>query len=109
MNQKPEPDLMRLYLLHCAIGFVLSAVFVGLILAYDVVGLRGLVMGSDVGWLAVFLLWFFNGTVFGSVQFAIVLMLDADDDDDDGPRRGELVPVRVAAKPQNNVLSAREG
>ncbi len=108
MNHKPEPDLMRLYLRHCAIGFLLSAVFVGLLLAYDVVGLRGLVMGSDVGWLAVFLLWFFHGTVFGSVQFAIVLMLDADDDDnDDGPRRGMLVPVRVPAKAKSGAVSAR--
>ena len=44
MNQKPEPDLMRLYLRHCAVGFALSAVFVGLILWFDIVGLRGLVM-----------------------------------------------------------------
>ncbi len=98
MNQKPEPDLMRLYIRHCVVGFVLSAIFVGLILWFDVVGLRGLVMGSDIGLLAVFLLWFFNGTVFGSVQFAIVIMSQADDDDDDGPRRGIMIPVRVAAQ-----------
>lgn len=98
MNQKPEPDLMRLYLRHCAIGFALSAIFVGLILWFDVVGLRGLVMGSDIGWLAVFLLWFFNGTVFGSVQFAIVLMLDAEDDNDDGPRGGKMIPIWVPAQ-----------
>ncbi len=97
MNQKPEPDLMRLYLRHCAIGFALSAVFVALILGFDVVGLRGLVMGSDVGWLAVLLLWFFNGTVFGSVQFAIMVMSQADDDDE-GPRRGMMIPVRVPAE-----------
>jgi len=104
MNQKPEPDLMRLYLRHCAVGFVLSAVFVGLILWFDIVGLRGLVMGSDVGWLAVFLLWFFNGTVFGSVQFAIVIMSQADDDDNDGPRRGMMIPVRVAAQSHSRGL-----
>ena len=104
MNQKPEPDLMRLYLRHCAIGFVLSAVFVGLILWFDVVGLRGLVMGSDVGWLAIFLLWFFNGTVFGSVQFAIVLMLDADDDNDDKPSRGRMIPIRVPAQEKRGLL-----
>jgi len=97
MNQKSEPDLMRLYLRHCAIGFVLSAIFVGLILWFDIVGLRGLVMGSDIGWLAVLLLWFFNGTVFGSVQFAIVIMSQADDDED-GPRRGIMMPVHVAAQ-----------
>ncbi|PJI92441.1 hypothetical protein BC777_1292 [Yoonia maricola] len=103
LNQKPEPDLMRLYLRHCAVGFVLSAVFVGMILWFDIVGLRGLVMGSDVGWLAVFLLWFFNGTVFGSVQFAIVVMSQADDDDE-GPKRGKMIPIRVTAQTPSRKL-----
>jgi len=100
-EQKPEPDLMRLYIRHCAVGFALSAIFVGLILWYDVVGLRGLVLGSDVGWMAVFLLWFFNGTVFGSVQFAIVIMSQADDEDDDGPKGGKMIPIPVAAQSHN--------
>ena len=98
MRPENEPDLMRLYLRHCAIGFVLSAVFVALILWRDVAGLGSLVAGSDIGLLAVFLLWFFNGTVFGSVQFAIVIMSQAEDDDDDNDHRGMLIPVRVAAK-----------
>ena len=104
LNQKPEPDLMRLYLRHCLVGFALSAIFVGLILWFDVVGLRGLIMGSDVGWLAVFLLWFFNGTVFGSVQFAIVIMSQAEDDDDQGPKRGIMIPIRVPASTRKKVL-----
>jgi hypothetical protein len=104
MTQKPEPDLFRFYIRHCAVGFVLSAIFVGLILWFDVVGLRGLVMGSDVGYLAVFLLWFFNGTVFGSVQFAIVIMSQADDDDDGGPKRGIMTPIRVPAKAKHRAL-----
>lgn len=73
-----EPKLMRLYLAHCAIGFALSALFVGLLLTYNVAGLAHLIFNSDVGLLALFLLWFFNGTVFGSVQFAIVVMGQAD-------------------------------
>jgi len=98
MPPKNEPDLLRLYLRHCAIGFALSAVFVGLILWRDVAGLGSLIARSDVGWLAVFLLWYFNGTVFGSVQFALVVMSQAEkDDDDDGPR-GILTPLRVPAR-----------
>ncbi|KQI71038.1 hypothetical protein AN191_15165 [Loktanella sp. 5RATIMAR09] len=97
MRPENEPDLMRLYLRHCAIGFVLSAVFVAVILWRDVAGLGSLIAGSDVGYLAVFLLWFFNGTVFGSVQFAIVVMSQADDDDDDD-HRGPLIPIRVEAR-----------
>ncbi len=107
MSPKPEPNLMRLYLRHCLIGFALSAVFVGLVLWYDVGGLGRLVMGSDIGILAVFLLWFFNGTIFGSVQFAIVIMSQADDDDDnddDGPRRGILIPIKVPVRKKRRAL-----
>ncbi len=96
MKPAHEPDLMRLYLRHCAIGFALSAVFVAMILWFDVARIGSLVAGSDVGWLAVFLLWFFHGTVFGSVQFAVTIMLNAGDDDDE-PRGGRMIPVRVAA------------
>jgi len=95
MRPRNEPDLMRLYLRHCAIGFLLSAVFVGLLLWLDVAGLGSLIARSDVGWLAVFLLWYFNGTVFGSVQFAIVVMSQAQADNDD--QRGTLIPVPVPA------------
>lgn len=98
MHPNKEPHLMWLYLRHCAIGFALSAVFVGLILWYDVVGLGGLVTGSDIGILAVFLLWFFNGTIFGSVQFAVVIMFMADKDKDEAPRKGLLIPIRIPAK-----------
>ena len=104
MRPSHEPNLMRLYLRHCAMGFALSAVFVGLVLWYDVAGLGHLVMASDVGLLAVFLLWFFNGTVFGSVQFAISIMLMQDSDNDDGPRRGLMVPVRLEEKSKRRSL-----
>lgn len=104
MSDTEEPDLMRLYLRHCAVGFVLSAIFVALILYYDIARIGSLVAGSDVGYLAVFLLWFFNGTIFGSVQFAISIMLNADDDDeDDDPPGGMLVPVRVPARGANRL------
>lgn len=96
MKPSNEPDLMRLYLRHCAVGFGLSAVFVAALLWFDIARIGSLVAGSDIGWLAVFLLWFFHGTVFGSVQFAIHVMLNADSDDDDRGG-GPMIPVRVAA------------
>ncbi|MEL6839165.1 MAG: hypothetical protein AAFP85_07715 [Pseudomonadota bacterium] len=96
MRPANEPDLMRLYLRHCAVGFVLSAVFVAMILWFNIANLAHLVFSTDVGYLAVFLLWFFNGTVFGSVQFAVSLMLNAEKDDDE-PRGGTGVPIRVPA------------
>lgn len=98
MKPANEPDLMRLYLRHCLVGFVLSAVFVALLLWYDIARIGTLVAGSDVGYLAVFLLWFFHGTIFGSVQFAVSIMLNADRDDNDDHRGGGTpVPVRVDA------------
>lgn len=98
MKPVHEPHLMRLYLRHCLVGFILSAIFVALILWYDVARIGSLVVGSDVGLLAVFLLWFFHGTIFGSVQFAVSIMLNADRDDDDDHRGGGTpVPVRVEA------------
>ena len=97
MRPDNEPNLMQLYLRHCIIGFGLSAVFVALLLWRDVAGLGSLIAGSDIGWLAVFLLWFFHGTIFGGVQFAIMIMLRADDDDDDDDQRGRMIPIRVTA------------
>ena len=95
-----EPNLMRLYLRHCAVGFVLSAVFVGLILWFDVGHLGRLILGSDKGLLAVFLLWLFHGTVFGSVQFAVMIMLNTDRDggDDQGGRPALALPAHAKAR-----------
>jgi hypothetical protein len=73
------PRLVRLYIRHAAIGFGLSAAFVALLLFYDVAGLGGLIAGSDMGWLAILMLWVFNGIVFAGVQFGIAIMrLDRD-------------------------------
>ncbi len=80
-HRQNDPSLMRLYFWHSAIGFVLSAIFVAMLLWYDFGGLATLIGGSDVPIMAVFLLWFFNGTVFGSVQFAIVIMSQAENPD----------------------------
>jgi hypothetical protein len=103
-NQK-KPKLIKLYIKSCAIGFVLSAIFVAVMLGFDVMGLGGLVVRSDVGFVAVLMMWILNGVVFAGVQFAYVIMSMADDDDDDEPRGGlrarapvflaEPIPIRV--------------
>ena len=102
------PDLVKMYIRQCAIGFGLSAVFVGLLLYFDVANLWHLVTHTDAGLLAVFLMWLFNGIVFAGVQFGISIMsmrYDRDEDDDD--HRGRpvvLTPVRVpAAAPRRQV------
>ena len=73
------PELIKLYVRQSAIGFVLAAVFVAGLLIFDVANLRHLVTHSDVGVLAVFLLWLFNGIVFAGVQFGIAVMSMKDD------------------------------
>ncbi len=95
------PELIKLYIRNVVLGFVAAAVFVAMLLWFNVMNLWGLVSGSDAGVLAVFLLWFMNGIVFAGVQFAWAVMSMADDDDDEPrggtPARADFVPVRVAA------------
>ena len=101
------PKLIRLYITQAAIGFGLAGVFVAMLLWFNIANLWHLVTHSDMGFLAVLVLWVSNGVVFGGVQFAISVMRMKDDDDDE-PRGGHrrpirvdtsrMVPVRVAAK-----------
>lgn len=89
------PHIAHVYIRQVIIGFILSAVFVGLLFWFNVANLWHLVSTSDVGWIAAGMLFFFNGIVFAGVQFAITIMRmgDDDDDDDEGGRR-DAVGVR---------------
>ncbi len=95
------PKLIKLYIRNCAIGFGLAAVFVALLLTFNVQNLWSLISGSDVAVLAVVLLWVMNGIVFAGVQFAWAVMSMAEKEDR-GPRGGtpmaydfNAIPVRV--------------
>jgi len=94
------PDLIRLYIRHIAIGFVLSAIFVAALFYFNVANLWHLVSTSSEGWIAALMLWVFNGIVFSGVQFAVAIISmgkDDDDDDDRGtPFRLKLTEDRVA-------------
>ncbi len=97
------PKLVRLYIRQVLIGFGLSAAFVALLLTANVANLWHLVSGSDVGLLAVFLLWLFNGIVFAGVQFGISIMRMAEEGTPRGGKRaprGLQVPARVTAEAQ---------
>lgn len=91
------PRLIRLYITQVCIGFVLSAVFVALLLALDVVGLRGLILGSSAGVIALVMLWIFNGIVFAGVQFSIRIMMLADKDKPGGGKRQGVKAPRTGA------------
>jgi hypothetical protein len=90
------PPLIRLYIRHCAIGFLLSAVFVGLLFAFDVANLWTLVSRSDVGLLAAFMLFMANGIVFAGVQFGITVMRLGEDGD--APRGSAPEPLAIPVR-----------
>ena len=90
------PRLVRLYVRHCAIGFALSAVFVGLLFAFDVARLWTLVSRSDMGLLAAVMLFMGNGIVFAGVQFGISIMRMGEDDD--APRGGLRDPLAIPVR-----------
>ncbi|MFD1913840.1 hypothetical protein [Halodurantibacterium flavum] len=86
------PPLIRLYITQTMVGFVLSVVFVAMLLAFDVAGLRHLILNSSEGWLALILLLIANTTVFAAAQFGIAVMRLAEDDE---PRKGRMQPVHL--------------
>lgn len=105
------PRLIAMYIRQVLIGFALSAIFVGALLYTNVGNLWHLVSTSDIGWIAVLMLFMFNGIVFSGVQFAIAIMSMAKDEDKPrGGRRDRLplvpeaavvrVPVRAEAHPR---------
>jgi hypothetical protein len=104
------PALVRLYIKNVLIGFLLSAVFVTALLWLNVANLWHLISTSPVGWIAVVMLFVFNGIVFSGVQFAIAIMRMAKPED--GPRGGLGVvampaPVRLTASVRKSANAPR--
>ena len=107
------PKLVRLYIQSIAIGFALSCGFVVALVAMDVAGLRGLILGSEIGWVAAAMMIMFNGVVFSGAQFGFAVMRMADDGE--GPRGGRMqqvpalipVPVKVDAGPRQRLMRKR--
>lgn len=95
------PRLVRLYIWQCLIGFAISGLFVALLLWLNVAGLRTLMLGTQGGLMALFLLFLFNGLVFAGVQFAITIMHMAEPEGGDGGGRRDnvlaAVPGRILA------------
>ncbi|MEZ5796601.1 MAG: hypothetical protein R3D63_03395 [Paracoccaceae bacterium] len=98
------PRLVRLYIQSVAIGFAVSAVFAAVLIWLDVMGVGRLILASPQGWIAVLMLFVFNGIIFAGVQFGLRIMMMAESDD---PPRGGLrqhdlpvadpLPVKVGA------------
>ena len=86
------PQLVRLYIRNAIFGAGLSAVFVGLLLGFNIANLRHLILGSDIGYIALALLFVFNTVVFSGVQFAIAVMGMAEDETPRGGGRRDAIP-----------------
>ena len=56
------PKLVRLYIVCVLTGFGISALFLGFLLWQDVMGLRGLIFGSDQGFVAALMLFVIIGS-----------------------------------------------
>ncbi|MFM2355556.1 MAG: hypothetical protein RLZZ528_1292 [Pseudomonadota bacterium] len=92
------PVLVRMYIRHVLIGFVLSVIFTGLLFWLNVGNLWHLVNATSGGYVAVAMLLVFNTIVFGGVQFGIAVMRMGDSDDPPGGGRRDAVPVAVPAR-----------
>jgi len=87
------PQLVRLYIRNIVFGAGLSAAFVGLLMYFNVANLRHLILSSDIGYIAVALLFTFNTVVFAGVQFAIAVMRMAEDETPPGGGKRDAIPA----------------
>ena len=95
------PVLIKLYIRHSFIGFGISAIFVGILLYFNVMNLWAMISHDKSAVLAVFILWFFNGTIFASVQFAYAVMSLAEKPSSSGGgglRSYVLAPIKAGAR-----------
>ncbi len=79
MQSGPNP-LIRLFLQGTAIGFALSAIFVAAIWILDIAEIHTHAQNSDDAFLLLFILWFFNGLLFGAVQIGYAVWQMGRDD-----------------------------
>lgn len=98
------PELVRLYIRSVVLGFGIAAVFTAGLVWFDVAGIGHLILGSDIGWVAALMMVFFNGIIFGAVQFALKIMGMAEDNGKGGghgqlERLGEPVLIPVTVRP----------
>ncbi|SLN17543.1 hypothetical protein ROJ8625_00560 [Roseivivax jejudonensis] len=100
------PPLVAFFVRHALAGFGLAAIFVALLLLFDVAGLWRLISTSPEGMLPLFLLWFFNGIVFAGAQTGARLFLMAESEGHGGGG-GTPVPVRAEAASSHRLGSAR--
>lgn len=93
------PQLVRFLIRHALIGFAVAIGFVALFLAFDLHGLRTLIVQSPEGLLAAAVLSFAMCLTFGSVQMGVAVMLLPREEDDEEPRGGKGARSRLRLRP----------
>ncbi|MFY0681379.1 MAG: hypothetical protein JXR13_12450 [Thalassovita sp.] len=101
------PKLIRFYIQNVLIGFAIAAVFVAVLLGFNVANLGHLILGSSDGLLAAGILWFANGIVFAGVQFAIAVM--GLKEDEPKPKGGLGVPLPLSVRQRAPVRISPKG
>lgn len=89
------PELVRLYIHHVAIGFLLALIFTALLLWLNIANLWHLVQATPEGPMAVLMLVVFNAVVFSGVQFAFAVMSLARDERPSGGKPAAPLPLGV--------------
>lgn len=91
--------LVRLFVVQSLIGFGISTAFVLSLLVFNIGGFATLALRPDT-WPFAFVLWFFVGLTFASVQMGMAIMSLVGDPPPSGGKRVRiepaLAPVRVA-------------
>ena len=102
MRRTHDTRLVRFLAGHAVAGALIALATVSLLLIADVGGLRGLVVRSDVGLLALAVMSGFFVITFASVQMGVAVMLHLDTEDrgrrDPMPTGMRLQPIRVHAR-----------
>jgi len=96
------PSHIRFLLKHAAIGGAAGVAFVALLLAFDVVGLRHLVLNTSEGFVALAVMTVLFVITFGSVQMGRAIMSLGQDDTPGGGRHQSqmLIPIPVERSPR---------
>ncbi|MDJ1016924.1 MAG: hypothetical protein QNJ35_10465 [Paracoccaceae bacterium] len=74
------PDLIRLYIRQCLLGFALGIILSMALVILNVANIGYLIDNVEGGWLAFGLLSLFNGLVFAGVHFGITIMRMGDEE-----------------------------
>ena len=72
------PRLLRLFFEQAGLGATVGVMFAGMLVYYDIAGLRSLLLGSDIWIVAGFLYFFTFALTFAAAMIATAMLLNID-------------------------------